>query len=160
MVQTMGACSEAANRSMDWLIRVTGRFKVTDPRHKLYALRGLAEDGNLCDQDYTKVLQTVLEDFVRAYVARYQSLRVLLGNKHRENPLGPSWVPDMLYDQFHGGRGLVPAAQNDHFQASGPLASFVTFHPDGGQHVLSAKGILVGEITTMIGPHARSRKGL
>jgi hypothetical protein len=151
MVQTLAACSDNVNRKMEWLLRVTSRFKATDPRDKLFALIGLAAESNLVDPDYTKDLATVLRDFVESHISRYANLTALLGNRYKVSIDGPSWLPDMSAAAVHGGSGLVPAEQNSYFQAAGTSRPVVTFYSDKSDQ-LSAKGLLVGKIDRVIGP--------
>ncbi|KAH7131259.1 hypothetical protein EDB81DRAFT_660001 [Dactylonectria macrodidyma] len=152
MAQTLAACTSTSkqNRTLDWLLRVTGRFEATDPRDKLYALLGLAGDGNMLKPDYSKSYDQVLMTFVSSQIERYNSLRVVLGNRYREMPSGPSWVPDLLSGEFHGGQGLVPAIDNDYFQSAGRREAVVLI--DDTLNILSSRGVSVGEVDEAIGP--------
>ncbi|KAL6406781.1 Heterokaryon incompatibility protein 6, OR allele [Ilyonectria robusta] len=150
MSQTLAACTGGENRNTDWLLRVTARFKATDPRDKLYALLGMAQDGNILKPDYSTSYEQVLMSFVSSHIERYKSLRVLLGNRYREMPTNPSWVPDLLDVDFHGGQGLIPAMENDYFQAAGTRAAVVSINAT--LNSLSSLGVFVGEIDKVIGP--------
>jgi hypothetical protein len=150
MAQTLGALTGEANNNLDWLLRVTARFKATDPRDKLYALLGLAVDGDILKPDYTTSYEQMLRNFVSSHIKRYNSLTVVLGNRYREVPSGPSWVPDLLHDSFHGGQGLIPARNNDHFRAAGSRTAIVSVN--AAVSTRSSGGVSVGEIDTVIGP--------
>ncbi|KAH6892526.1 hypothetical protein B0T10DRAFT_537491 [Thelonectria olida] len=150
MAQTLGALTGDENNNLDWLLRVTARSKATDPRDKLYALLGLAGDGDLPTPDYTMGYEQMLKNFVSSHIKRYNSLTAVLGNRYIEMPSGPSWVPDLLHDNFHGGRGLIPAADNNCFRAAGSRTAIISIN--GALDTLSARGVSVGEIDKVIGP--------
>ncbi|KAI2627785.1 heterokaryon incompatibility protein-domain-containing protein [Hypoxylon sp. NC1633] len=150
MAQTLAACNGEKNRNLDWLLRVTARFDAKDPRDKLYALLGLAIDGDMLEPDYEVSYEHVIANFVSSHIKRYSSLRAILGNRFREIPSGPSWVPDLLHDEFHGGRGLEAALDNDHFKASGSKSAVVSI--DDTHTSLTARGVSIGVIDKVAGP--------
>ncbi|KAH7123368.1 hypothetical protein B0J13DRAFT_680061 [Dactylonectria estremocensis] len=73
MFQTLAGCISGENRNIDWLLRVTARSKATDPRDKLYALLGMAEDGDILKPDYSASYGQVLISFVSSHIERYHS---------------------------------------------------------------------------------------
>ncbi|KAK3369983.1 hypothetical protein B0H63DRAFT_402292 [Podospora didyma] len=150
MSQVVTACTGGSNRNLDWLLRTSARFQATDPRDKLYALLGLVEDGNIITPDYSKSYEEVVRMFVASHIEKYSSLRVLLGNRYRAIPSSPSWVPDLLSQEFHGGSGLIPAIGNDRFQASGSRLAVASLNVTLSS--LFCRGVSIDIIDKAIGP--------
>jgi len=158
MSQVLSACTGGNNQNLDWLLRTTARFKATDSRDKLYALLGLVEDGDIIEPSYTANYNEVVKAYVLSHIERYASLRVLLGNRYREASSGLSWVPDLLDNEFHGGQGLIPAMDNNYFQAAGNRPPIVSIGIGTGSTSITCRGILVGAIRQAIGPLRRGRQ--
>ena len=160
MSQVLAACDDTMggrneNRHLDWLLRLTRRFKATDPRDKLYAMLGLVDDGSIIEPSYTTSFEEVLTKLVFAHVQKYASLRMLLGNRYGQEPepaqLGPSWIPELLVDELAPAIGLAPSVENDNrLQASGCRPAVVSFDP--ALACLSCTGTSIGQISKTIGP--------
>ncbi|TGO58927.1 hypothetical protein BOTNAR_0172g00120 [Botryotinia narcissicola] len=67
----------------------------SDPRDRIYALLGLAEDQDSVSPDYTKPVQWVLQDAVQRLIEKERSLNIIcmLPKSRRMDGL-PFWVPD------------------------------------------------------------------
>ncbi|KAK3389853.1 heterokaryon incompatibility protein-domain-containing protein [Podospora didyma] len=70
MVQTLAACTGEPKQDLNFLLRISARVEATDPRDKLFALLGLAADGDVLTPDYTKGYDEVLVDFVVSHIQR------------------------------------------------------------------------------------------
>lgn len=161
MSQVLAACNDTSrgrnkNRNLDWLLRLTRRFKATDPRDKLFAMLGLVDDGSIIEPSYTTSFEQVLAKFVVGHVEQYTSLRVLLGNRYGEEEvgtaqLGPSWVPELLVDERAPAVGLLPTVDyDDRLQAAGSRPAVASF--DDSLSCLFCRGVSIGQISKVIGP--------
>ncbi|KAF2174689.1 hypothetical protein K469DRAFT_613736, partial [Zopfia rhizophila CBS 207.26] len=83
-------------------------FQATDPRDKVFALLGLANDiGNAENRpigllpDYTKTKERVYCDFARSLIIRQRNLDILsavdtfTAQRHFARRFSPSWMPDL-----------------------------------------------------------------
>lgn len=83
-------------------------FQATDPRDKVFALLGLANDiGNAEDRpisllpDYTKTKERVYCDFAKSLIIRQRNLGILsavdtfTAQRHFARRFSPSWMPDL-----------------------------------------------------------------
>ncbi|KAK4213207.1 heterokaryon incompatibility protein-domain-containing protein [Rhypophila decipiens] len=138
-----------SQRHMDWLLRLTRRFQATDPRDKLYAIRGLVADGEIVTPDYTKPFEQVVRDYALKPIQAHSSLNVLLGNRFMEQPFfTPSWVPDILAEDRRTAIGLAPSSTTP-YHAAGDTDPIITH--DNMSDVLSCRAALVGTINKVIG---------
>ncbi|KAG4438996.1 hypothetical protein IFR05_005512 [Cadophora sp. M221] len=88
-----------SRRDLISIIHATRYSRVTDPRDRLFAIRGLVERPEEADfdVDYSKECHVIFRDWTRSYIERTRKLQVLnacLGNQSRDENL-PSWVPDL-----------------------------------------------------------------
>ncbi|KAH9208817.1 heterokaryon incompatibility protein-domain-containing protein [Leptodontidium sp. 2 PMI_412] len=88
-----------SRRDLISIIHATRYSRVTDPRDRLFAIRGLVERPEEADfdVDYSKECHVIFRDWARSYIERTRKLQVLnacLGNQSRDENL-PSWVPDL-----------------------------------------------------------------
>jgi hypothetical protein len=83
--------------SMLDLLLLFDKSEATDPRDRLFALLGLANDGDdeYFRPDYNEQVESVVRRFAMAFVRKGQGMRVLYhaGLPPEPSPL-PSWVPD------------------------------------------------------------------
>lgn len=77
------------------LARGTRDLESTDPRDKLFALAGIADDGEEVPIDYGKNESEVFEDFARYAIRAERNLNILSDVTHDDQNPGdtPSWVP-------------------------------------------------------------------
>jgi hypothetical protein len=69
--------------------------KCSDPRDRIYAFLGLADQKLSIKPDYTKTTREVYQLFVLRFLDCYQSLNILCSGELQESPGDmPSWVPD------------------------------------------------------------------
>ncbi|PVH85933.1 hypothetical protein DL98DRAFT_24070 [Cadophora sp. DSE1049] len=88
-----------SRRDLISIIHATRYSRVTDPRDRLFAIRGLVERPEEADfdVDYSKECYVIFRDWTRSCIERTRKLQVLnacLGNQSRDEKL-PSWVPDL-----------------------------------------------------------------
>ncbi|KAF7919348.1 uncharacterized protein EAE97_011680 [Botrytis byssoidea] len=122
----------------------------SDPRDRIYALLGLAEDQDSVSPDYTKPVQLVLQDTVEILVEKERSLNIIcmLPKSRRMNGL-PSWVPDFTTSSHS--RDLMDFLLKEPdechvFMASGTM-TFSGVHVEAG--ILSAKGLILDIVDGM-----------
>jgi hypothetical protein len=121
------------NMTMLELLRNCIHRQSTDPRDRIYAIFGLAQDaGDFGKPNYTKPVEQVFTDFARTHITRDHSLALLCYarsglitpedgiSRHLDFEKLPSWVPHWTWGNQTG--RLAP----DHFDAT-PHASAV-FH--------------------------------
>jgi Heterokaryon incompatibility protein (HET) len=97
------------------LLRAHSANKVSEPRDKLFALRGLATDAHAptLNPDYTSSLEQIFHKYARHMVLENQSLEVLSqAGTSRQTISLPSWVPDWSEHGVHAltiGYGSAPS---------------------------------------------------
>lgn len=100
------------------IYRKGGDFECTDPRDRIYAVLGLAENNLGIEPDYNKPLQDILVNFVESHINHFKDLDILeIGSLHTRDaktcahpPLAsllpvsplqaspmPSWAPDLAH---------------------------------------------------------------
>ena len=102
--------------SLYWLLNQTRRLCASDPRDRLYSIRGLAapEDRKCIIPDYSKNVEEVFKDFTLQLIQRHGVGDILTRCSLQNTPSIlqlPSWVPDLS-------RSDLPTRIED-FQASG-----------------------------------------
>ena len=125
MSQTLSACNLSDDRKpLFHLIRVTQKFQAKDPRDKVYALLGLATEGDRgFPPDYTITVRQVLVNLVKFLIAKDRDLAILAGNRSGPNLLGPSWTPDIVNEP----RELSAMVPGDSFMAGGKTQPEISF---------------------------------
>ncbi|KAK0623968.1 heterokaryon incompatibility protein-domain-containing protein [Immersiella caudata] len=91
----------ATSLTLIQLLRCTSRSRATDPRDKLFALYGLANDikgqnGLLLKADYAMKLRDVLISVMEFFISKEQGFQALgfAGLRDDRTEALPSWVPD------------------------------------------------------------------
>lgn len=119
----------------------TTRLKSTDPRDRIFALAGVAEDGEGVEINYTKSRMDVFEDFARRTIKFEKSLRILSDAQqvNMEDCVPPSWVPQ--WDKEH----VIPNMSERGFDAARRTKPSVESR---GQvpGVLSVSGLEIGVV--------------
>lgn len=123
------------------LVSQTAELKSTDPRDKIFALAGIAHDGEGVDINYTQSPIEVFEDFARRTIISEKSLAILsdaqTANVEDRGP--PSWVP--RWDK----EPIVPGLLDRGFDAAlGTKPSIGLQHDQG---VLNALGLEISVVT-------------
>jgi hypothetical protein len=137
----------------------------TDPRDKIYALRGIAsgEVAAGIKVDYDKTIERVYTDFAKHQLTSRPDLRILSAvilRHKRESPLHlPSWVPDWNQPKWGGGilnryyrfkpTSLFKAAGRSkpmvHLMADSDTISLQGTCLDTVERIIDVKSILEGE---------------
>jgi hypothetical protein len=148
MSQTLSACNLSDdNKPLFHLIRVTQKFQAKDPRDKVYALLGLATEGDRgFPPDYTITVRQVLVNLVKFLIAKDRDLAILAGNRSGPNLLGPSWTPDIVNEP----RDLSAMVTGDPFMAGGKTQPEISFTE--GDQVMVAQGIYITDLKEVVGP--------
>ena len=72
-----------------------GHCLATDPRDKVYAYLGLANDVHTIVPDYTASIQRVYTDLVKTYIEKEGNLEIICTHHRGYSTIDlPSWVPD------------------------------------------------------------------
>lgn len=146
MSQILSACN-FNKKPLFHLIRITQRFQATDPRDKVYALLGLALEGDReFPPDYTITARQALVNLVKFLIAKDRDLGILAGNRSVPNLLGPSWTPDLVSEPFEQASMVVDRP----FMAGGSTRPEILFIE--GDQVLVGQGVYVAELKEVIGP--------
>ncbi|OMP83819.1 Heterokaryon incompatibility protein 6, OR allele [Diplodia seriata] len=88
---------KSTSRTLLSLLETFGRRKSSDPRDKLYALLGLANDGvaGHIFADYSKHEAQVFSDATIMFIRDTGTLELLVSDRsHKTNRSLPSWIPD------------------------------------------------------------------
>ena len=152
------------------LIQETCTSKATDPRDRLYALKGLLQgDAIDIDVDYSKTTVDVYRDWAKNHILRNRNLNVLSlcldsrgasfhAPEMYEGKTLPSWVPDL--QQLIGPDRLFEVSNKiprPHFQyAAGGVVPCRSLE-NSNQNILSLYGLLVGKVTKTISSEYRSK---
>ncbi|KAH7249544.1 heterokaryon incompatibility protein-domain-containing protein [Fusarium solani] len=144
------------------LSHVLGPFKsmrATDPRDKVYAFLGLAEElgqGGTLHPAYEKPIAEVFRDAMQFMLRSSNSLNdlALKEDPQRTKTAGlESWVPDFTSDSLASPR--VHPVLSMWSKGKNPSTTDFTFHPGG---VLEVRGLRIGtaravhELTGLLGP--------
>jgi hypothetical protein len=132
------------------LIFEARRRQATDPRDRVYGLLAMfntALGRRMLTADYSKPLEHVYRDFARAFIARSQSLALLMQSSPMTNALKglPTWVPDLSsrYD-FRAEQVRAKAIHQSRFQACRNLDHYSC--GSTSDDLLWVKGLLVDHI--------------
>lgn len=134
------------------LVSQTTELKSTDPRDKIFALAGIAHDGEEIDISYTQSPMEVFENFARRTIASEESLPILSdAQKGKAEDRGPpSWVPRWDKEPF------VPSLLDRGFDAApGTEPSIGAQHTKG---VLDILGLELGVV--VVKTHVVETRGL
>ncbi|MCJ1456068.1 hypothetical protein MMC28_006425 [Mycoblastus sanguinarius] len=127
------------------------RFDSTDPRDKLYAVIGLANDADdpLLHPDYRANVREIFTSSSKYMLAANTSLRILhfagIGRPRLIADL-PSWVAD--WSAWHQDTVFGDIADTAGYRASGSLPS--CFRADMKPNVVTCKGIILDAVTSCI----------
>ncbi|OAP56816.1 hypothetical protein AYL99_08928 [Fonsecaea erecta] len=134
------------------LLHLTHCLKATDPRDKLYALIALARDEDLAlVPDYSISATQMFRELVRHSILTDNNLMVLSGNRVSPPDTGEgssSWAPNP--ERFVNSPKLNWDPATTTFNACNSRAPTISFSDD--LRHLTAKGIIVDSIDTVIGP--------
>ncbi|KAI9772213.1 MAG: hypothetical protein M1840_000962 [Geoglossum simile] len=135
------------------LMHMTHFLKATDPRDRIYALIALARDEDrVLVPDYSVSTAQMLRELARHLILTDNNLTVLSGNRftpsNTTDDESSSWAPDPEKFISSPKADWDPIATA--FNASESRVPAVAFSAD--LRLLTAKGIIVDRITTVIGP--------
>jgi hypothetical protein len=155
MFGVVQSCIPTASRqrlSIVKLLHMTHFLKATDPRDRVYALIALARDeDHVLVPDYSVSTAQMLRELVRHLVLTDNNLMVLSGNRSPPpKTIGgsSSWAPDP--EKFINSPKMDWEPEATTFNASNSRPPAVKFSDD--LRFLTAKGIIVDKIDTVIGP--------
>jgi hypothetical protein len=128
----------------------------TDPRDKIYSLRGIANKAlaTRIKVDYNDPVKTVYTDFSRTVLAIRPDLQILsaviLRHKSTSNIELPSYVPDWSLPKYGGGflQRYYRFKPTHLFRAAGPSTPRVTLIPDS--NAISLEGFRLDTISRVI----------
>lgn len=142
------------------IVHETRYSRVTDPRDRLFAIRGLVERAEEADFDvnYSKESHVIFREWARSCIERTRKLQVLnayLGPSRDE--LLPSWVPDLrswhYIDPDLFSRSFRVYQRDRHnsipYAASGNLLC-LELPVDESSTILALNGLKVGTIANII----------
>ena len=133
-----------------------------DPRDKLYALLGLASDGNAEEltPDYAKPLSQVFKELFRYVVTRDKRLDLICASQPVGVPTIPCWIPNWHEKWRYSTIGLRPQTDQatDSFYAGEQYGEHPRYHAagdteadcymsDGNGSCFRAKGTPVGPLS-------------
>lgn len=123
------------------LVRKTDRLKSTDSRDKIFALAGLALDGNEVEISYAKSRMQVFEEFARHTIRSEKSLGILSDAQqaNAEDRGSPSWVP--RWDK----QPISPSMLDTRFDAA--LGTKASVDLDRVQGMLKVSGLEIDVVT-------------
>jgi len=122
------------------ILHNTQNTKCSDPRDRLYAIRGIVEDNKDIEIDYSTPVQHVYHNWAARRIKRTNSLDILsaCADSSRGGDL-PSWVPDLrrpfgqdklLWIACHKSRDVTQKpetmAQNSGYWRQGPIRKHVS----------------------------------
>jgi hypothetical protein len=149
---SLAAQREWEARSSRWsLSMLLEHFRYTEStlsRDRLFAMLGLANDGNEVDfePDYSSTLEEIVLRFARVFVRQGRGMQLLYrAGLHGDVDRFPSWIPDWMTQR--------PASLADvseggiTFAASGPQEPVIKCSPDSDE--LSVEGYVVDEIESI-----------
>jgi hypothetical protein len=155
MFAAVQCCIPTASRqahSILELLHMTRFCQATDPRDRVYALIALARDEDrVLVPDYSVPTAQMLRELVRHLIHTDNNLMVLSGNRFPPLTIidtSPSWVPHP--EKFINTPKTDWQPEATTFNASSSRPPEVTF--SGDLRFLTAKGIIVDRIDTVIGP--------
>ncbi|PVI00198.1 HET-domain-containing protein [Periconia macrospinosa] len=134
-------------------------FQATDPRDKVFALLGLANDSPNVRPDYTKSKMQVYTDFAKSIISQTGNLDVLSAvdtfTLRSEPRSSPSWMPD-LDVSIATIRGLgFPRKYNAAFSTTAtilPTATDSDSNTENSSPILSLTGFEIDTLTSTISP--------
>lgn len=90
-----GPIASVLTRKLHDLVRDVRRLQCKEPKDKIYALAGIATDGEKVAIEYEKLDREVFEDFARYAIGAQKNLDILSDVTHNDQGRGdtPSWVP-------------------------------------------------------------------
>ncbi|KAI0131237.1 heterokaryon incompatibility protein-domain-containing protein [Daldinia grandis] len=131
--------------SIEELFRQASRLLATEPRDKVYGLRGLlvSYGVSLPAADYQKPLETIYMETVKALMDFTGSLN--LESCYYVSDTWPSWVPNWATS--------VPcsAPKGDYHAAGNSTASFTFINPPGSCQALEVSAIIIGDVSSTLG---------
>jgi Heterokaryon incompatibility protein (HET) len=124
--------------------------QATDPKDKIYALRGLAQDSHIIEVNYSRSLTEIYTDAAMRLLDQGQSLDILsMAHLHDNENLTdlPSWVPDWSVNNYAYMPLLLQFGDEGYgfdFRAAGEMESRPIFKNDG--KILGISGLIVDHI--------------
>ncbi|KAI1649568.1 heterokaryon incompatibility protein-domain-containing protein [Daldinia loculata] len=131
--------------SIEELFRQASRLLATEPRDKVYGLRGLlvSYGVSLPPADYQKPLETIYMETVKALMDFTGSLN--LESCYYVSDSWPSWVPNWATS--------VPCSspKGDYHAAGHSTASFSFVNLPGGSQALQVSAVIIGNVSSSLG---------
>ncbi|KAL2672243.1 hypothetical protein Neosp_012944 [[Neocosmospora] mangrovei] len=144
----------STHRSLSHLLRLSRGFQATDPRDKLYAFLGIA-DNPFTTPDYTLSVEDVLKNWLRGCIQQDGNLDCLHGNRTSINHPGPSWLPEIsgsAKDGLSFEEERIRYARCSEGRDN-RIPAEVALTEDG--NVLKARGVSLGIVERVVGPFSQ-----
>ncbi|KAJ4196347.1 hypothetical protein NW767_009468 [Fusarium falciforme] len=144
----------STQRSLSHLLRLARGFQATDPRDKLYAFLGIA-DNPFTTPDYTLSVEDVFKNWVRGCIQRDRNLDCLHGNRASINQSGPSWLPELSGSTKEGFSFVEERIRYARCSEGWDNRAHAEVAFTEGGNVLKARGVSLGIVERVVGPFSR-----
>lgn len=140
--------------TLQFLLFQTRGRNATDPKDRIYAIRGLVKNPAVIEVDYTRALKDIYSDAVKACIIQDDCLSILTCVEVRRTDesakLMPSWVPDWRFKtSVYVNLGMRTVTGTRYFDAAGK--SFPCMLPAPNSRTLTLRGFKIASVHAIIG---------